>query len=52
MRKGKVVINFESNDLGDCKWDIQQESDDHLDNKNLASLFEHILADLIAEQFE
>ncbi len=51
MRKGRLVIEFESNDLGDCKFKIHQEKGDHLDNDNLISLFEHILGDLIQDQF-
>ena len=52
MKKGRVIIDYVSNEMGDCKWDIIQESNDHLDNENLASLFEHILAELISDQFE
>ena len=46
-----MVIEFESNDTGDCKFDIHQDGDEHLDNENLISLFEHILADIIQDQF-
>ena len=51
MRKGRVIIDFESDDEGNCNWNIQQESDEELDNDNLVSLFEYILGDLLADQF-
>ena len=51
MRKGRVIIDFESDDEGNCNWNIQQECDEDLDNDNLVSLFEHILSDLITDQF-
>jgi hypothetical protein len=51
MRKGRIVIDFESNESGDCKFNIQQDGADHLDNNNLISLFEHILGDLMQDQF-
>jgi len=51
MRKGRLVIDFESNEEGDCRFNIHQEGNDHLDNDNLISLFEHILGDLIQDQF-
>ena len=51
MRKGRVIIDFESDDAGKCSWNIQQESDEELDNDNLVSLFETILAELLADQF-
>jgi len=51
MRKGRVVIDYESNDSGDCKFNIHQDGVDQLDNENLITLFEHILRDIIQEQF-
>ena len=52
MRKGRVIIDYESDDDGNCEWKIQQESKENLDNDNLISLFEHVLGDLISDQFE
>ena len=51
MRKGRVVIDYESNESGDCKFNIHQDGVYHLDNDNLISLFEHIIGDLIQDQF-
>lgn len=39
MRKGRVTIDFESDDAGKCSWNIQQECEEQLDNDNLVSLF-------------
>jgi hypothetical protein len=51
MKKGKIIIDYESNESGDCKFNILQDGVDHLDNDNLISLFEHIIGDLIQDQF-
>jgi len=51
MRKGRIVIDYESNESGDCKFNIHQDGVDNLDNDNLISLFEHIIGDLIQDQF-
>lgn len=51
MRKGRLVIDYESNDSGDCKFNIHQDGVNQLDNENLISLFEYILGDLIQDQF-
>ena len=52
MRKGRVIIDFESNELGDCKWDLMCEGPDKLDDENIKSLLEHVLGDLIAKEFQ
>ena len=51
MRKGRIIIDYESKELGDCKFNIHQDGVDNLDNDNLVSLFEHIIGDLIQDQF-
>jgi hypothetical protein len=51
MRKGRIMIDYDSNESGDCKFKIHQDGVDHLDNDNLISLFEHIIGDLIQDQF-
>jgi hypothetical protein len=47
MRKGKIIIDYESDELGECKFKISQENSEELDNENLISLFEHILRELM-----
>jgi hypothetical protein len=51
LRKGRIIIDFESNDLGDCKWNITREGQDILDDENLKSLLENVLGDLISEEY-
>ena len=51
MRKGRIIIDFESNDIGDCSWNITREGQDKLDNENLKSLLETVLGELISEEF-
>lgn len=51
MRKGKVIIDFESDDEGKCSFNINQDGTDTLDNENLISLFEHILRELMPDEF-
>lgn len=49
MLKGRVIIDFESDEAGECNFNIQQEGKDTLDNDNLATLFEHIIRELVPE---
>jgi hypothetical protein len=49
MMKGKIIINYESDEEGDCRWDIKQEGKDKLDNENMISLFEHIIREIMDE---
>jgi len=51
MKKGKVVIDFEAGDVGECKWNITQEGENILENKDVISLPETVLGDLMQEQF-
>ena len=50
MLKGTVIIDFESDEEGECSWDIRQEGGDVLDNENLISLFEHIIRELMPSE--
>jgi len=47
--KGKVVINYEHTDDGDCKWDIFQEGENELNNDDLIFLLESVVRDVIEE---
>lgn len=47
MLKGRVIIDFEADEEGECNWDIQQEGKDTLNDENLISLFEHIIRELM-----
>ena len=51
MKKGRVIIDYESDEKGECNWDIQQEGKDTLDNDNLISLFEHIIRELMPDEY-
>ena len=51
MLKGRVIIDFESNEEGECDFNLQQEGRDKLDDDNLISLFEHIIRELIPVEF-
>ena len=47
MLKGRVIIDFEADEEGECSWNIRQEGKDTLNDENLISLFEHIIRELI-----
>lgn len=51
MKKGRIIIDFESDESGNCDWNIIREGQDKLDDENLKSLLEHVLSDLMAEEF-
>jgi hypothetical protein len=51
MKKGRLIIDFESDEKGECSWNIQQEGKTKLDGKNLATLFETILRELLSDEF-
>ena len=51
MIKGRIIIDFESEEMGECSFNIQQEGKDTLDNENLISLFEHIIRDLMSDEY-
>jgi hypothetical protein len=51
MMRGRIIIDFESNGKGKCKWKISREGKDKLDDENLKTLLEHILGDLISREF-
>jgi hypothetical protein len=51
MRQGRVIIDFESDDEGNCSWNISQKGTDTLDNENLISLFEHIIGELMPSEY-
>lgn len=47
MKKGRVIIDFESDEKGECNFTIQQDGQDKLDNENLISIFEHVIRELM-----
>jgi hypothetical protein len=51
MMKGKVIIDFEADGEGNCDWNISQEGGDKLDDENLISLFEHIIREIMPEDY-
>ena len=51
MKKGRIIIDFESDDSGQCNYNIKREGEDRLDNENLKSLLEHVLSELMADEF-
>ena len=50
MRKGKVVIDFQEIN-GDCTWNVSQEGENELQNDDLVTLLEHVIRDLLPEDF-
>jgi len=51
MIKGRIIIDFESDEEGECSWNIQQEGKDKLDDEDMISLFEHIIRELMPINF-
>ena len=51
MKEGRIIIDFESHDSGQCNYDITREGKDKLDDENLKSLLEHVLGELIVDEF-
>ena len=51
MKKGRIIIDFESDENGKCNYNITREGRDKLDDENLRSLLEHVLGELMAEEF-
>ena len=52
MRKGKIIIDYQADDLGRCDFNINQQGEEKLDENNLISLFEHILRELMPEDYQ
>ena len=50
MRKGKVIIDFQE-DNGECTWDVSQEGETELENEDLVTLLEHVIRDLLPDDF-
>ena len=50
--KGRIIIDFESDEKGTCSWNITREGQDKLDDDNLKTLLEHVLGDLISDEFK
>ena len=42
MRKGRIIIDFESDESGECSWNITREGPEKLDDENLKSLLEQL----------
>jgi hypothetical protein len=52
MRKGKVIIDYESDELGRCSFNIVQDGQEKLDDNDLVSLFEHVIRELMPDDFQ
>jgi len=52
MRKGKVIIEYESDDSGKCNFKISQEGKEKLDDDNIIFLFEHVLRELMPNDLQ
>jgi hypothetical protein len=52
MRKGKVIIDYQSDELGRCTFNINQEGEEKLDDGDLISLFEHIIREKMPDDFQ
>jgi len=51
LKKGRIIIDFESDELGKCNYNIIREGRDKLDDENLKTLLEHVLGELLADEF-
>jgi hypothetical protein len=51
MRKGKLIIEYESDELGKCSFNINQQGKDKLDDNDLIALLEHIIREKMPENF-
>jgi len=47
MMKGRVVIDFEADEEGECNFNIEQQGKDTLDNENLIPQFEYVIRELM-----
>ena len=52
MRKGRIILDYESDELGRCNFNITQESKEELDEANLISLFEYVIRELLPNDFQ
>ena len=50
MMKGRVIIDFESDEKEKCEYKIQQTGKDTLNNENLIFLLEHIISELMENE--
>jgi hypothetical protein len=46
-----VIIDFQSDDDGNCSWNITSEGQDKLDEEDIKSLLETVLGELISKEF-
>lgn len=51
MIKGRVIIDFESDQEGECSWKIQQEGKNKLNDEEIISLLEHIIRETMPINF-
>jgi len=47
VRRGRIIIDFESNEEGDCNFIIKQDRTEKLNDEDLVSLFEHIIREIM-----
>ena len=47
MIKGRVVIDFQADEAGECSWDLSQDGNNKLNNDELVTLFESVIMDLL-----
>lgn len=52
MQKGKIIIDYESDDLGRCNFSISQEGKEELDDNNIISLLEYVIRELLPNDFQ
>jgi len=49
MIKGRVVIDFQADKIGECSWNLSQDGDSKLTNEELVTLFESVIIDLFPD---
>ncbi len=50
--KGRVIINFDRNEESEkCSYNLKQEGDNILGKEDIISLLQHIISELMAEEY-
>ena len=52
MRKGRIIIDYESDELGRCNYDLSQEGQEELEENDLISLLEYVIRELLPNDFQ
>lgn len=50
MIKGRIVIDFQADEIGECSWNLSQDGTNKLSNEELITLFESVIMDLLPDK--